>query len=352
MPVDSPLLFQPIQIGALTLQHRIVLAPLTRYRATKYHVPILPLMKDYYSQRSSTPGSLLIAEATVIAAKAGGHHNSPGIWSLEQARAWKEITDEVHAKGCHIFIQLWALGRTALPDLITAEGHSFVAPSSIPLTSCPSPAPRALTTDEVKEYVLLYAQAAKNAVELAGFDGVEIHGANGYLIDQFLQKGSNERTDEFGGSIEGRSKFGLDVVDAVVEAIGAERTAIRLSPWCPWQGELTSSLRRSIWELTLVPVDMCLDDPTTQFSYFVKTLKARHPNLAYLHLIEARILGNTDRIAGVHEVSDFVRAIWAPRPLIAAGGYTRDSAIQAAEAGELVAFGRHYVSNVSATFSA
>ncbi|KAG6855777.1 hypothetical protein H0H87_010957 [Tephrocybe sp. NHM501043] len=223
-------------------------------------------------------------------------------------------------------MQLWALGRAASPGVITVEGHSYVAPSAIPLRSCPSPVPRALTTDEVKEYVHLFARAAKNAVDLAGFDGVEIHGGNGYLIDQFLQKGSNERTDNYGGSIEARSKFGLDVVDAVVAEVGVERTAIRLSPWCPWQ-------------------DMCSDDPTAQFSHFVSALKARHPNLAFLHLIEPRILGNTDREAGTHERNDFLRYLWAPATLITAGGYTRETAVQAAELGELVAFGRYYVSN-------
>ncbi|KAG6877683.1 hypothetical protein C0993_005103 [Termitomyces sp. T159_Od127] len=290
-------------------------------------------MKEYYSQRSSTPGSLLISEATIIAPRAGGDKNCPGIWSSEQVSCWKEITDQVHDNGCYIFMQLWALGRAAFPDVLASEGHPYVAPSSIPLSSRPSPPPRELTADEIKEYVHWYAQAAKNAVENAGFDGVEIHAANGYLIDQFLQSGSNQRSDEYGGSIEARSKFGLDVIDAVVEAVGAERTAVRLSPWCPWQ-------------------DMCKEDPTAQFSYFISKLKSHHPNIAFLHVIEPRILSNTDRDPEAHESCDFIRSIWSPAPVISAGGYTRKTAIQAAEErGELISFGRYYISNVSGTIS-
>lgn len=225
-----------------------------------------------------------------------------------------------------------------------------MAPSPIPLSARPSQPPRELTTDEIKEYVQLYAQAAKNAVRKAGFDGVEIHAANGYLIDQFLQSGSNQRSDEYGGSIEARSRFGLDVVDAVVEAVGAERTAVRISPWCPWQGHLTILMSTGIL-LTLTIPDMCKQDPTPQFSHFVSKLKSSHPNLAFLHIIEPRILSNTDREPGAHESCDFIRDIWSPAPVISAGGYTRKSAIQAAqERGELIAFGRYYTSNVSETF--
>ncbi|KNZ71964.1 NADPH dehydrogenase 1 [Termitomyces sp. J132] len=328
--MTTPRLFQPINVGTTKLQHRLVLAPLTRFRSTKTHVPVLPLVKEYYSQRSSTPGSLLITEATFIAAKAGGYHNVPGIWNDEQINAWKEVTDQVHANGSFIFVQLWALGRAADPDILSSEGHPFVAPSPIAIASKPTPLPRELTIDEIQEYTSLYVKAAKNAVEKAGFDGVEIHGANGYIVDQFLQERSNQRSDQYGGSIQARSKFGLDVVDAVVEAIGAERTAIRLSPWSTFQ-------------------DMGSDDPIPQFSYFVSTLKARHPHMAYLHLVEPRIMGSTDCVAAEHESNDFIRVIWGPAPLIVAGGYTRESAIEIAEAheGELVAFGRYYISNAS-----
>lgn len=150
-----------------------------------------------------------------------------------------QITSAVHAKGSFIFVQLWALGRAASPDILTEEGnYPYISASDIPLSSAKSTTapPRPLTVEEIDKYVKLYATAAKNAVE-AGFDGVEIHGANGYLIDQFLQDVSNKRTDDYGGSVENRSRFGLRVVDAIAKAIGAERTAIRLSPWGRYQGE-------------------------------------------------------------------------------------------------------------------
>ncbi|KAG6905790.1 hypothetical protein DXG01_000715 [Tephrocybe rancida] len=232
---------------------------------------------------------------------------------------------------CHIFWHMQAGLATVMvssPDTI----RQTVRPDRAWDALCPQynalpadlqyPLPREITTDEVKEYVKLYAQAAKNGVELAGFDGIEIHGGNGYLVDQFLQKGSNNRSDEYGGSIAARSKFGLDIIDAVAEAIGTKGTAIRLSPWCPWQ-------------------DMCLEDPTAQFSHFVSTLKHRHPDLTFLHLIEARILGNTDRDTGPSESINFLRAIWKPSTLVVAGGYTRETAIRNVEEhnNELVAFG-------------
>ncbi|KAG6878666.1 hypothetical protein C0992_007734 [Termitomyces sp. T32_za158] len=242
-------LFQPIDVGTTRLQHRLVLAPLTRFRSTKAHVPVLPLVKEYYSQRSSTPGSLLITEATFIAAKAGGYDNVPGIWNEEQTMAWKEVTDQVHANGSYIFVQLWALGRAANPDILSSDGYPFVAPSPIAIASKPPPLPRELTVDEIQEYTALYVAAARNAVEKAGFDGVEIHGANGYLIDQFLQEGSNQRSDQYGGSIEARSKFGLEVVDAIVRAIGAERTAIRLSPWSTFQSRISPNSPCNIAEV-------------------------------------------------------------------------------------------------------
>ncbi|KAF9462814.1 hypothetical protein BDZ94DRAFT_1260391 [Collybia nuda] len=325
----SPALFQPAKIGDITLNHRVVLAPLTRYKSRKPdHVPVTPLMKEYYSQRSRVPGSFLITEATFIAAKAGGYHNIPGIWSQEQVSAWKEVVDGVHANGSYIFLQLWALGRTSFPDELKADDPSFdlVGPSAIPVDSQKS-IPRPLTIPEIEEYVQLYGQAAKNASE-AGFDGVEIHGANGYLVDQFLQDVTNQRTDAYGGSIENRSRFGLEVIDAVVKAVGAGRTGIRLSPWSPFQG-------------------MRMEDPVPQFSHFVTSLKTKYPDLAYLHLVEPRINGSTEaHISTPHESNDFIREIWGPRPLISAGGHSRESALQCAEEkGGLVAFGRFYISN-------
>lgn len=324
----SSKLFQPIAIGSKTLQHRVVLSPLTRLRSgKKTHVPINPLVKTYYSQRASTAGTLLITEATFIAPQAGGYDNVPGIWSEEQVAAWKEITTAVHANNSFIFLQLWALGRAATPSILSAESLPYVAPSPIALSSRLKLAPRGLTKDEIKEYIQLYAQAAKNAVNEAGFDGVEIHGANGYLIDQFLQDVSNQRTDEYGGSVEARSRFGLEVVDAVVDAVGAHRTGIRVSPWSKFQ-------------------DMGMTDPIPQYTHFISSIKSAHPELAYFHAIEPGLEGSEGAFTSDDVSNDFLREIWGRKPFISAGGYTRESAIARADAdGGLVAFGRQFIAN-------
>ncbi|KAF8055202.1 hypothetical protein FPV67DRAFT_1459215 [Lyophyllum atratum] len=322
-----PQLFQPIQVGTVSLSHRVVLAPLTRMRATNEHVPILPLVKEYYAQRAKVQGTLLISEATFIAPQAGGYPNVPGIWSDKQIDAWKEVTDAVHAAGSSIYMQLWALGRVADPSYLAAHDPPFplVGPSAIPAPGQASPRP--LTIDEIADYAKLFATAAHNAVNRAGFDGVEIHGANGYLIDQFLQTTSNDRSDQYGGSVENRSRFALEMVDAVTRAVGPERTGLRLSPWSTFQG-------------------MGMFDPVPQFTHLVLALRDAHPTMAYLHVVEPRIEGNTDREVKPHESNDFIRLLWEKRAYISAGGYTRETAIKAAERGsELVAFGRYYISN-------
>ncbi|KAK0184558.1 hypothetical protein F5146DRAFT_938538 [Armillaria mellea] len=329
--MTDPKLFQPINVGDLILNHRIVLAPLTRFKSTeKSHVPYTSVMKEYYSQRASEPGTLLITEATLIAQKAGGYKNVPGLWTQEQLDAWKEVTDAVHAKGSFIFAQLWAIGRTAELSVLKDEDASleFVAPSAIKLAKS-SESPRPLTLDEIHEYPKLYAQAAANAVFKAGFDGVEIHGANGYLVDQFIQDVSNKRTDAYGGSVENRARFPLEVIDALVDAVGAHRTAFRVSPWSTWQ-------------------EMRMEDPIPMFSYLVKEIGQRHTDLAYLHVIEPRMNGFEVREdePGVGESNGFIRELWSPRPLISAGGYTREEAMKVAdEKGELIAFGRYFISN-------
>ncbi|KAJ7245887.1 hypothetical protein B0H12DRAFT_1054085 [Mycena haematopus] len=322
-------LFQPVKIGTVALQHRVVLAPLTRYKADDAHVPYLPLVADYYGQRASKPGSLLITEATFIAARAGGNAHIPGIWSPDQIKAWKTVTAAVHAKGSFIFMQFWAIGRSANAAQLLSEDPTFpyVSASDIPLKGKSGP-PRPMTVPEIKEYVGLYAQAAKNAIE-AGFDGVEVHSANGYLPDQFLQDVSNKRTDEYGGSIENRARFTLEIIDAIAAAVGPERTAVRLSPWSPFQ-------------------EMGMADPLPTFSYVISQLAARQPNLAFLHLVEPRIAGSATsaNVVRAYESNDPLRALWAPRPLVRAGGFTREGAIAAAaENGDLIAFGRYYISN-------
>ncbi|KAK0455306.1 uncharacterized protein EV420DRAFT_594258 [Desarmillaria tabescens] len=324
----APKLFQPTKVGAVPIKHRVVLAPLTRFRASKAHIPHVHIVKEYYEQRAHTPGTLMITEATYIAERAGGYDNIPGIWNQHQIDAWKEITDAIHAKGSYIFCQLWALGRSADPKLLASKGLPYVSASDVQLSS-ETAAPRPLTVEEIEEYIELYAQAARNAIS-AGFDGVEIHGANGYLLDQFTRDVTNKRTDMYGGSIENRVRFPLEVVDAVAEAIGPERVGYRISPWNNSK-------------------DMKMVDPKPTFRYLASQLKARQPRLAYLHVVEPRMIGLYDRKdedIGSHEENDFLRSVWSPKPLISAGGYDRRSAIDTAEnKGDLIAFGRHFIAN-------
>ena len=181
-------LFEPIRVGDVQLRHRIALAPLTRYRANDSHAP-LPIVATYYSQRGSTPGTLLITEATFISAEASGYANVPGLFTDEQLQVWRKVTDAVHAAGSTIFVQLWALGRAAKPDELEKKGFTLHSSSAVPMTE-EDAVPREMSEEDIQRYIKTYAQAAKNAVEVAGFDGVELHGANGYLIGKRLQSSS------------------------------------------------------------------------------------------------------------------------------------------------------------------
>ncbi|KAL7283668.1 hypothetical protein ACG7TL_003104 [Trametes sanguinea] len=325
-----PKLFQPVTVGDMQLAHRVVMAPLTRCRANSRHVHG-DLAVEYYAQRASVPGTLLITEATYIAPQTVGHPlgpTIPGIWSDEQISAWKKVVEAVHANASFIYLQIWALGRGAKYDELKKENPDFpyVAPSAIPLKGSKE-TPRALTIPEIKEYIQLFAKAASNAVHGAGFDGVEIHGANGFLVDEFIQDVSNQRTDEYGGSIENRCRFALEVVDAVSQAVGAKKTAIRLSPWSSFQ-------------------DMRMEDPIPTFSYLVTRLREQFPDLSYLHVIEPGVGGGSDIGFEKEDSNDFIRHMWFPRPFISAGRYTSETAIQRAEkTGELIAFGRLFISN-------
>ncbi|KAK0107502.1 Chanoclavine-I aldehyde reductase fgaOx3 [Cadophora gregata f. sp. sojae] len=330
--MSSSNLFKPLKLGKVELQNRIVLAPLTRFRADAAHVP-LPFVPEYYAQRGSVPGTLLITEATFIAPKAGGYGNAPGIYSEEQIASWKKVTDAVHARGSFIYLQLWALGRAADPGQLKKElGQDAEVKSSgnVPFEGGATPTP--LTEEEIKEYIGLYAQAAKNSIE-AGFDGVEIHGANGYLVDQFTQDNSNNRTDAWGGSVEKRARFGIEVAKAVVEAVGADRTGIRLSPFSTFQG-------------------MKMKDPKPQFSYLAQELKKL--KLAYIHVVESRISGNAD--VETTEKIDFLLDLWDNQsPVLIAGGFKQDSARRAADEeykdkNVLVVFGRYFISNPDLVF--
>ncbi len=227
-----PSLFDPIRVGDLDLPNRIFMAPLTRARATDDRVPT-PLMRDYYVQRASA--GLILSEATSVTPMGVGYANTPGIWSDAQVAGWRKITDAVHAAGGRMFLQLWHVGR--ISDPIFLDGRAPVAPSAIAprghvslvRPEKPYEVPHALTLDEVREVVAAYRKGAENAQQ-AGFDGVEVHGANGYLLDQFLQDGSNHRSDAYGGTVENRARLLLEVTDAAIGVWGAGRVGMHLAP--------------------------------------------------------------------------------------------------------------------------
>ncbi|KAH8702966.1 NADH flavin oxidoreductase/12-oxophytodienoate reductase [Phaeosphaeriaceae sp. PMI808] len=322
-------LFEPLQIGTCALQHRIVHAPLSRYRADDNHIPS-DLTAKYYSQRAAVKGTLLVTEGTFISPRGGGYPNIPGIWNDEQVMAWKKVTDGVHARGSFIFCQLWCLGRTAKPEVMAREGQRIVSSSAVPY-DVEKPVPEALSAEDILEYIQDFAGAAKKAVE-AGFDGVEIHAANGYLIDQFQQDTCNQRTDAWGGSIENRARFGLEVARAVVDAVGAERTGIRISPHSDFQG-------------------MRMNDFEPQFVYFVGQLKAL--KLAYLHMVESRMSGNAD--VEPSGSLDFLIKTWGGiNPVLMAGGYTpalaREAVDNYKEYPMGIVFGRSFTSNPDLPF--
>jgi NADPH2 dehydrogenase len=310
---------------------------MTRIRADGQHVHG-PLAVEYYKQRTSVPGTLAITEATFIAPQAGGYKNVPGIWSDEQISGWLPIVDAVHKNGSSIFLQLWALGRTADPDVLQEEGgYPHIAPSPIPLdnpvipSSTPPPVPRALTVEEIGEYVQLFATAARNAVLRAGFDGVEIHAANGYLPDQFLQTKTNQRTDSYGGSVENRARFVLEITKAVVNAVGANKVGIRLSPWSTFQG-------------------MRMADPLPTFAEVVKRIRVGYPDFAYIHVLDRTTHHTLPKTDGESEKGEdankLLRDIWGDGAYITNSDFGRDSAIEVIEKeGGLVSFARHFISN-------
>lgn len=326
-------LFSPLKLGAITLSHRVVMAPLTRMRAAQPGNVPNELNVEYYRQRASQ-GGLIITEGTQISPSGQGMPATPGIHSEAQIAGWKAVTRAVHEKGGFVFLQLWHVGRISHSSLL--DGQLPVAPSAIPAPGnaftatfdrAPFETPRALETQEIATIVEDYARAAVSA-QRAGFDGVEIHGANGYLLEQFLQRRSNQRTDAYGGSIENRSRLVLEVARAVSAVFGADRVGIRLSPFGVANGSGE-------------------DDPLPLYTYLIERLAGL--GLAYLHLIEPRASG-----AGQAEVdhqnvpfsSELFRPHWS-NVLIAAGNYqpgTAAAAIEDARA-DAVAFGRLFIAN-------
>ncbi|WP_394754877.1 alkene reductase [Crenothrix sp.] len=314
----------PINLGALHLPNRIIMAPLTRMRAPN-SVPT-EIMATYYSQRASA--GLIISEATPISPQGVGYPSTPGIWSQEQIDAWQKITSAVHNKNGRMFLQLWHVGRISHPDF--HDGDLPVAPSAImpdgqvltPNGMKPFVTPRALATEEIPGIIDDYRQAAKNALA-AEFDGVEIHSANGYLLDQFLRDGTNERTDQYGGSFENRARILLEVTTAVVDVCGAERVGIRLSP----SGTFN---------------DMADSNPEAIFSYVLTELSRF--NLAYLHIVDA-LEGDIRHGAKVIAL-DVLRKAYHGN-LIVCGGYDQNRAetVLAEGRADAVAFGQLYVAN-------
>ena len=324
-----PTLFDPIRLGVVEAPNRIVMAPLTRGRANAEGVP-QPLMIDYYRQRADA--GLIISEATGISRQGLGWVDAPGIWSEAQVEGWKPVTKAVHDAGGRIFLQLWHMGRLVHPDFLGGEppvsSSDLPAPGGVRTYLSEGKrkdyaAPRPLAAEEIKGVVADYARAARNAMR-AGFDGVQIHGANGYLIDQFLRDNTNRRTDEYGGSVENRIRFLTQVVDAVVAEIGADRTALRFSPNGESQGVDDS-------------------DPVALFTAAARMLESR--GIAFLELREQRAEGTFGK-SDVPAVSPHAREVFR-RPLILNGEYTRAEALDAVASGRAdgIAFGRPFISN-------
>ena len=314
-------LFDKLDIGGITLKNRIVMAPMTRSRANDADGTQPSYVAEYYAQRAS--GGLLITEATNISAMAKGYVRTPGIYSDEQIESWKSVADAVHERGGKVFMQIFHTGRIALPDFLPGNVQP-IAPSAVKaagqnFTDEAGPKdfvePREVTHEEIKQTVADFAQAAKNAIA-AGFDGVEIHGANGYLIQQFLSTNVNQRHDEYGGPVENRARFLFEVVDAVIEAIGSDKTGLRLSP-----GSEVGDIKES--------------DAEALYDHVVRELNSR--GLAYLHI------GTTDQSRDWHKV---LRPIYEGN-YFAGVGFTKESGEKLLSEGgaDAIIYGRPFIAN-------
>ncbi|MCO6431586.1 MAG: alkene reductase [Deltaproteobacteria bacterium] len=325
-------IFDRLQCGDLLLPSRIVMAPLTRMRSRQPGNIPWELNAEYYGQRASA--GLIVSEATQISQQGQGYPGTPGIHSDEQVKGWKLVTERVHSDGGRIFLQLWHVGRISHRSH-QPHGGLPVAPSAVKPSGGGYSAdwkevefetPRALETEEISGIVADYKRGAENAKK-AGFDGVELHGANGYLLDQFLQDGTNKRTDRYGGSIENRARLLLEATDAAIEVWGKGRVGVRLSPYGTFN-------------------DMSDSDPVALFSYVIKELSSR--GIAYVHLIEPRATkaGELDENIDAPDAAEIFRSAFKG-VIISAGGYTPETAKEAVAAGKVdaVAFGRHFIAN-------
>lgn len=323
-------LFTSTMVGPYRLSHRVVMAPLTRMRSDPGDIPS-ELMVEYYNQRASK-GGLIVSEASPVSIRGNGYAGAPGIYSDTQIAGWRRVTDAVHARGGRIFQQLWHVGRQSHVDLqpngdapvapsaIAAEGYAYSKDGEVPFSM-----PRALALHEIPGIIEEFRSGAERALR-AGFDGVEIHGANGYLPDQFLQDGTNKRTDEYGGPIENRARFMLEVTQAAISVWGADRVGVRIAPSGTY-GSMSDS------------------DPAATFGYV--TTQLDRLGIAYLHVVEPRIKGIEEVAKGQAPIAAQHLRPKFSKTLIAAGGFTPASADAVVAAGDadLVAFGRHFISN-------
>jgi len=326
-------LLKPVKLGRYTLKNRVVMAPMTRVRATPDN-NVTDIMIEYYRQRASA--GLIVSEGLIVSPDGAGYIQTGAIWSRRHVTDWKKITDAVHEEGGRIFAQLWHTGAVSNPKF--HNGYPPRAPSAVnPNTQTfsadgflPSVVPREMTTADIKELVDNFRQAAANAIE-AGFDGVQLHGGNGYIFDQFLRDGSNKRTDEYGGSIENRARFQFEVLDAVIAEIGEDRVSLRLAP----SGVVQVSPE---------------SDTRSTYTYVIERLND-YKNLAFLEVLETLRSDMVKEVefddpSRVEDVAKYYREIYKGT-FMANGGFTRETGNQTIEEGvaDLVSFGAYYIAN-------